>query len=145
MKDDYVIVLDFFPHGKPGDRRTEPVAQCVGERFFNLLEIVVRDDVAVKTKDRIYVGGDKREQVKYIKGKIESRELTNFSRGILEEVINELVLEDEKRFVDFFNTAGPISTRMHSLELLYGIGKKHLWSIIVERRKKPFDSLNDIE
>lgn len=145
MKDDYVIVLDFFPHGKPTDRRSEPIAQCIGDSYFNLLEVVVRENVTVKTKDRVYVGNEKREQVKYIKGKIAPSDLTNFSKGILEEVIAEIVAKNEKRFVDFFNQAGPISTRMHSLELIYGIGKKHLWSILGERKKKPFESFNDME
>jgi len=145
MKDDHVIVLDFFPHGKPNDRRSEPIAQCIGDMFFNLLEVVVREGVAVKTKDRVYIGNDKREQVKYIRGKISVKELTNFSRGILEEVVTELVTNEEKRYVEFFNKAGPISTRMHTLELLYGIGKKHLWTIIDERKKKLFESFQDIE
>jgi len=145
MKDDYVIVLDFFPHGKPTDRRSEPLAQCVGEKYFNLLEVIVRDGVMLKPNDRIYIGSEKRDEVKYIRGKIGLNELTNFSKGILEEVISRLVSENEKRFVEFFNKAGPISTRMHSLELLYGIGKKHLWTIIKERQKKPFESFKDIE
>ena len=42
-KDSYVIVLDFLPHGRPGDRRAEPIAQAIGEKFFNLLEIVIKD------------------------------------------------------------------------------------------------------
>lgn len=145
MKDEYVIVLDFFPTGKPTDRRSEPVAQCIGESYFNLLEVVVRDGVAVKTKDRIYIGADKREEVKYIKGKISPDELTNYARGILEEVVMEIITKNERKFVEFFNKAGPITTRMHSLELLYGIGKKHLWSIIGERKKKLFESFKDLE
>jgi putative nucleotide binding protein len=145
MKDDYVIVLDFFPRGKPTDRRSEPLAQCIGDTYFNLLEVVIRDNVTVKPKDRIYVGDGKRNEVKYIKGKISLNELTNFSKGILEEVILDIVSKNEKRFLDFFNKAGPISTRSHTLELLHGIGKKHMWNIINERKKKPFESFSDIE
>ncbi len=144
MKDDYIIVLDFFPHGKPTDRRSEPLAQCMGEKYFNLLEVIIRDGVTVKTKQKIYVGADKREEVKYIKGRISLNELTNFSRGIIEDIIGDLVSKDEKRFVDFFNRASPISTRMHTLELLYGVGKKHLWTIIEKRREKPFESFKDM-
>ena len=44
-----------------------------------------------------------------------------------------------------FNTAGPLSTRQHQLELIPGIGKKHMWAIIDEREKKPFLSLEDLK
>lgn len=145
MKDEYIIVLDFFPTGKPTDRRSEPVAQCVGENYFNLLEVAIREGVTVKSKDRLYIGSEKRDEVKYIRGKIGMNDLTNYAKDILEEVVTELVTKSEKRFIDFFNKAGPITTRMHSLELMYGIGKKHLWAIIDERKKKPFDSFKDME
>ncbi len=145
MKDEYIIVLDFFPTGKPTDRRSEPVAQCVGENYFNLLEVVIREGITVKAKDRLYIGSEKRAEVKFIRGKVGLNELTNYAKGMLEEVVDELVTKNEAKFVDFFNKAGPITTRMHSLELMYGIGKKHLWAIIDERKKKPFESFEDIE
>lgn len=143
-KDDFIIVLDFLPHGKSSDRRSEPVAQGVGEKFFNLLEIIVKDDVTVKPKDRIYIGDDKRDQVKYIRGRARYDELSSFAKDMLEEVVSELVNKDEKRFVDIFNKAGSLTTRMHSLELLPGIGKHHLWTIIEERKKKPFENFKDL-
>ena len=143
-KDEYVIVLDFLPHGKPGDRKIEPLAQVIGDKFFNLLEIVIKEEVKLKPKDKIYIGDDKREEVKYIRGRIEYRKLTNFARTELEDVIKEIIEKDEKRFVAFFNKAGPITTRLHSLELLPGIGKKHMWEIIKKRREKSFEDFSDL-
>ena len=143
-KDDYVIVLDFLPHGKPTDRRGEPIAQVIGEQFFNLLEIVVKEGVGLKTGDRIYVGPEKRDHVKYIRSRISYNDLTNFAKSELENVVEELMSKNEKRFVEFFNQAGPITTRLHSLELLPGIGKKHMWAIINERKKKPFENFSDL-
>ena len=145
MKDEYVIVLDFLPHGKSSDRKAEPLIQTIGEKFLNLLEIVIRDDVKVKLGDRIYIGEEKREKVKYIRGRIDHSELTSFARSELEDVINEFIKKDEKRFVNFFNIAGPITTRLHSLELLPGIGKKHLWDLITERKKKPFENFKELQ
>lgn len=145
MKDEYVIVLDFLLHGKPGDRRAEPLAQVVGEKFFNLLEIVVKENINLKPRDRVYIGEEKREQVKYIRGRINYGDLTSFAKNELESVIVELIERDEKRFIDFFNKAGPITTRFHSLELLPGIGKKHLWSIIEQRKKKAFENFKDLQ
>jgi putative nucleotide binding protein len=143
-KDEYIIVLDFLPHGKPGDRKVEPVAQAVGDKFFNLLEVAIKEEIKLKPKDRIYIGVDKREKVKYIRSRIGYRELTNFARTELEDVVKEIIDTDEKRFVDFFNRAGPITTRLHSLELLPGIGKKHMWEIIKSRRQKPFENFLDL-
>ena len=51
----------------------------------------------------------------------------------------------EKRFVDFFNNAQPLTTRMHQLELLPGLGKKHMWEILEVRKTKPFESFEDIK
>lgn len=143
-KDDFIIVLDFLPHGKATDRRAEPLALGIGEKYFNLLEVVIKEGVTIKQKERLYIGDDKREQVKYIRGRARYEELTSFGRDMLEEVITEIVSKDENRFVDFFNKAGALTTRMHSLELLPGIGKKHLWSILAQRKAKPFESFKDL-
>jgi len=144
-KDDYVIVFDFLPFGKPGDRKSEPLAQVLGDKFFNLLEIAIKEDEKVKTKDKIYIGEEKRDKVKYIRGRIFFDDLTSYAKSLVEEVLNELVEKDEKRFVDFFNKARPVTTRLHSLELLPGIGKKHLWQIIEERKKKSFESFKELQ
>lgn len=144
-KDEFVIVLDFLPHGKATDRKAEPLAQVLGEKYFSLLEVVIRDNVTVKPEDRVYIGESKRDEVKYIKGRITYDELTGFAKTQLEKVVENLIKNNEKRFVDFFNRAGPISPRLHSLELLPGIGKKHLWKIIEERKKKKFESFEEIQ
>lgn len=145
VKDDYTIVLDFLPYGKAGDRKSEPLAQAIGEKYFNLLEVVIKEDLAVKPKDKIYIGDEKRDQVKYIRGRISYNDLTSFAKSLLEEVLDELTTKEEKRFVDFFNRAGPITTRMHSLELLPGIGKKHLWQIIEGRKRKKFENFKELQ
>jgi len=57
----------------------------------------------------------------------------------------ELVKTQEKRFVDFFNNSQPVTPRMHSLELLPGIGKKSMWQVVNMRERKPFASYKDIQ
>jgi putative nucleotide binding protein len=47
--------------------------------------------------------------------------------------------------LDFFNTAPPLSTRMHSLELIPGLGKKRMWEIIEERKGAPFKDFEDLK
>jgi putative nucleotide binding protein len=52
---------------------------------------------------------------------------------------------NETKFVEFFNKSAPLTTRMHQIELLPGVGKKHMWEIIEERKDKPFESFADIK
>ena len=60
-------------------------------------------------------------------------------------MIKEIVQKNENRFVQFFNSAQPLTTRMHQLELLPGLGKKHMWEILEERDTEPFKHFNDIK
>jgi len=144
MKDDYVIVLDFLPRGKASDRKAESLAQTIGENFFNLLEVVIKNGMIVKPGDRLYIGEGKRNEVKYIRGRISYRELTSYAKDELEKIIEELIKKNEKKFVEFFNRAGPVTTRLHCLELLPGVGKKHMWQIIEERKKEKFKDFEDL-
>jgi putative nucleotide binding protein len=144
LRDDNVVVLDFLPRGH-STGRMEPIAQVIGEKYFSLLEVVVKPDVLLKSGDKTYIGEAKRDQIDHIKRRIGINDLTSFSRSELPFVVEKLVKDNEARFVDFFNKSQPISTRLHQLELLPGIGKKHLWDIIEERKKGPFTSFDDIK
>lgn len=144
LKDDNVIVLDFLPAGHSTGRR-EPIAQTIGKMYFSLLEIVIKKGITVKNMDVIYIGADKRDQVDHIKRRITVNDLTSFAKSELEFVVEKIVNEDEKRFVNFFNTSGSISTRMHQIELLPGFGKKHMFDILDQRRKGEFKSFQDVQ
>ena len=67
------------------------------------------------------------------------------SKSELIFAITEIICEKEKEFIQFFNSAGPITIRKHSFELISGIGKKHLHDLIYERDSKPFLSFEDIK
>lgn len=144
--EDFVYILDFIPSGKPDDKKGEPVAQAVGEKNFTLLELVPKRDKLFKPKDRVYVGEklDERESVDHIRGRIEYKELTRTSQLELEELLDVLVAAQEQRFVDFFNRAGSVTTKLHQIELIPGIGKKHMWEILDQRDKKKFESFADL-
>lgn len=144
-RDEYGIVLDFMPYGKPGDIKREPLAQIIGNKYFNLLEVVIKQDKKVEIKEKVYIGNKERDKVKYIKGRIKYDDLTSLAKTTLEEVLEDLITSNEQRLVKLFNIAGPITNRLHSLELLPGVGKKHLWKIIEERKNKPFESFEDIK
>lgn len=142
-KEENVIVLDFLPHGKSGEATKEPVAQVIGENNFTLLEVVTRSDVQLSARQNIYVGREERKEVDHIKGRITYPELTSSSQKELHDIIHEIVKKRETDFVGFLNRAGPINIRSHMLELLPGIGKKHLDAIMAARTTKPFESFAD--
>ncbi|MFT4312444.1 MAG: DUF655 domain-containing protein [Candidatus Woesearchaeota archaeon] len=148
LKEEYGIVLDFLPNGYPFDKgssyKKTPIVQAIGTTNFILLELVPKRDIHLKAHDSVYIGQGKRDHIHHINGKIGLDKLTGTARAELQYVIEDMIDEDEKRFVDFFNKSQPLSMRMHQLELLPGLGKKHMWEIIEERRE-PFTSFEDIK
>ena len=148
-KEEIAIVLDFLPNGYPFDTRPmfkkTPVAQAIGKEHFTLLELVPKKGVFLQPYEEVYIGEGKRDKIHHIVGKLPVAKLTATANSELEFVIKSLVEKDQKRFIDFFNNAQPLTTRMHQLELLPGLGKKHMWEIIEERKNKPFESFADIK
>jgi putative nucleotide binding protein len=150
--EEYAYVLDFLPHGKPGVRptgragyRAGALIQCVGEEFFTILEALTKEGLMLKPSDRVCVGKGSREEVTYIIGRVGFEELTAAAKAELPLVISKVVVNREKWFVNFFNTARAITPRMHALELVPGIGKKYMWQVINERTRKPFESFDDLQ
>lgn len=144
-KDEWALVLDFLSQGRYSMDRSQPVAQVMGENYFSLLEVIVREDVKLKPEDRVYIGDKKREKIKYIRGRIEFKDLTAAAKDQLIDTIRHIMNKSPGPFLDFFNKSGAITTRLHQLELLPGIGKKHLWAIINERKNEPFKSFEDLK
>lgn len=148
IKEEKAIILDFLPHGHPFDtrpsHRRSPIAQAIGKDHFILLELVPKKGIILQLHEEVYMGEGKRDKIHHIVGKIPLSKLTQTGRSELDLVLKELAKNNEKRFVNFFNKAQPINMRRHQIELLPGIGKKHMWEIIEEREKKPFESFEDL-
>ena len=143
------VILDFLPNGYPFDERPmymkTPVAQALGKEHFVLLELVPKKGIHLNLYEEVYIGEGKRDKIHHIVGKIPMSKLTRTAKSELEFVIKDIVEKNEKKFIDFFNNAMPLSTRMHQIELLPGVGKKHMWEIINSREEKPFESFDDIK
>jgi len=147
-KEETAIILDFLNNGYPFDSRPShlktPIAQALGKTHFVLLEVVPKKGVFLQPLEEVYIGEGKRDKVHHIIGRLPLDKLTTTAKSELRFVIEDLVIKNEKIFVEFFNKAMPLTTRMHQLELLPGLGKKHMWEIIEERRD-PFQSFEDIK
>lgn len=147
-KEEYAIILDFLPHGYPMDKRPmhlkTSIAQALGKSTLVLLELVPKKDAFLQPHEEVYIGEGKRDKVHHIVGRIVPERLTETAKSELNYVIEEIVNNNEGKFVDFFNRAGPLNTRMHQLELLPGIGKRHMLAIVIARGEKQFSSFKDI-
>lgn len=141
------VVLDFLPRGSPNDDRPQyersPVAFAVGETDFRLVEVVLTDDAGINIGDRIEIKppGDNLKTLRTVS----YDDLSSTAESELEYAIEEIIDGDETRFVDFYNDAQPITTRLHVLNLLPGIGKKLRNNVLDARKQRPFESFEDIE
>jgi putative nucleotide binding protein len=145
-KDDYVRILDFLPRGKsdvPPHKR-KPIAQAIGEKFFSLLEVVPKTGVTLESGERVYIGENVRDKVDHIERRIKYDWLTPTAKTELGIILVDVVKEQGEKFVEFYNTAGTISTRLHKLEILPRIGKRHRDDIVREREIAHFTSFEDM-
>ncbi len=149
VREERVLVLDFLPNGYPLDPRPihkkTAIIQTIGKDHFTLLELVPKKGITLKLMQDVYIGPEKRGEIEHIIGRLPMHKLTGTAKQELEFVIKEIVHTNPAKFIEFFNKAQPLSTRMHQLELLPGLGKKHMWEIIEAREEKPFESFADIK
>jgi len=146
-REENAIILDYLPHGYANDQSNlkSPVAQALGVEFLTLLELIPKREVFLQPHQAVYIGEGKRDDIHHIKGRIPPEKLTSTAKGELLHAIEKVVQDNETKFVEFFNKAQPLSMRMHQLELLPGLGKKHMWEVINARKGKPFTSFDDLK
>ena len=142
-KEEYAIVLDYLPYGYPMGGKMNPIVQAIGEKNLTLLELIPRRGVTLAPKEKVYIGPEKRDKIYFISGRLQKDKLTETAKAQLQEYVEKIVSEQEKRFVDFFNKAQALNTRMHQIELIPGFGKKHTQEILEAREEKPFESFED--
>lgn len=151
IPDDTAVVLDFLPQGNPFDKHPEhkrvPVAQVVGDKYFTLFELVVPEGEHFEIGEKIYVGQDYigKGPIKSISGPIEYNDLTTVAKENLPNILAQIIKENERTFVKIFNLAGSITLKMHVLELFPSIGKRTLNVILEERKRKPFETFEEME
>jgi putative nucleotide binding protein len=147
--EEYAYILDYLPHGRPGVPRTSHsssgVIQMIGESYFTLLEAAPKRDAIYNIRERIFVGKGNRGLVTHILGRIGYEDLTSGSKAELPQIIETIIKSNEWRFVDFVNNSQSLTPRMHSLELIPGIGKRIMFQIIDLRERVPFESFIDIK
>jgi putative nucleotide binding protein len=146
--EEYAYILDFLKQGKLDMRRQvytrDPVAQAIGEDFFTLLELTPKKGVTFQQGERVFIGVGNRDKIDHVKRRIEHEELTATAKTEIKYIVEKIVNNNEEYFSNFFNESRPLTTRMHQLELLPGIGKKLMWEILEERKKSLFKNFEDV-
>ncbi len=147
-KEDIASILDYLHYGYPDDPRPiyqkKPIIQGLGEKHFVLMELIPKENATPSVQDKVYIGDGERPVIDHVKRRITYKELTHGAQVELPSAIEKIILANEARFLVFFNDAYPITTRLHMLELLPGIGKKLMWGIIEERKKGKFTCFKNL-
>lgn len=121
------------------------IIQAVGEGRLTLLELLGMQNANFELGERVYIGREGRNKIASVLGKLEYNSISPSAKNDLSNIVEKIVLSSEERFVAYINNAPPVTPRIHSLELIPGIGKTYMMGIIREREKKAFVSFLDIQ
>jgi putative nucleotide binding protein len=147
--EDYAYILDFLPQGLPDEKRYKrgPVAYGIGNYQFKLLELSPKSDATLQVGEKVYIGKepDLRKKILHVKRRIGYNDLTNAAQSELPFILLDIIKADPERFLKVYNDAQAVTTRLHMLELIPGLGKKTMWAIIEERKKSQFKDFTDLE
>jgi putative nucleotide binding protein len=150
--EDWAWELEFLPHGYVDDPRPmhlrDPILQVLGEHYFSILEVIIDRDQGGSFKfepgKRDFIGKGDPNVVGHRFKRIGYNNLTINAKAELPRILELIVAADPARFLAFFNNSQSITTKMHQLELLPGIGKKTMWQVIDARKKKLFATFAEI-
>ena len=145
--EEYAYVLDFVQRGKSTTVRGREgiIIQAIGEERLTLLELLGIQNMSFEAGERLYIGREGRDKVLSVLGRLEYSNISQTAKNELTNIVEKIVVTNERRFVDFINTAQPVTPRIHALELIPGIGKTYMMTMIKERDKKMFESFSDVQ
>lgn len=139
-----VVLLDVLPNGRPDDSRPQyrksPVAYGLGTEAFRLYELAIEEAADASVSD--WIGLDDANVGRY--HEVSFDDLTRNAVTEVEYAVEAVVERDERWFVEFYNEAGPITLRLHQLNLLPGIGKQLRNKVLDERKRGPFESFEEV-
>lgn len=145
--EEYAYVLDFTLRGKSLTIRGREgiIIQAIGENRLTLLELLGIQNANFDIGERVYIGKEGRNKIISVLGKLQYDSISQTAKNELPPIVEKIVLANEERFVTYINSAQPITPRIHSLELIPGIGKTYMMSIINDREKNKFTSFSDVQ
>lgn len=145
--EEYAYVLDFNSRGKSSTVRGRDgiIITAIGEDRLTLLEILGVPNSTFEVGEKIYIGKEGRTKVLSVLGKMEYDKISSSAQTELDSVVEDIVTTNEEKFVTYLNNAQPLTPRIHALELIPGIGKTYMKTMLEEREKKKFESYQDLQ
>ncbi|MFX0060628.1 MAG: DUF655 domain-containing protein [Candidatus Hermodarchaeota archaeon] len=148
LSDPVIYVLDFLPQGRSisSSRHGPPhsTVYALGATTFSILEIHFKEGtISTGAPEKLNLQKHK-SNITRIR-RINYELLTSEAKSELPAILDDIVDDQETRFVEFFNNARPITNRLHQLRLLPGIGETRMWDILEARKKAPFKSYQDLK
>ena len=145
--EEHAYVLDFNPRGKSTTVRGRDgiIITAIGENRLTLLEVLGIPNSTFEIGEKIYIGKEGRTKVLSVLGKMEYDGISSSAQSELEAVVENIVTDNESKFVEYLNKAQPLTPRIHALELIPGIGKTYMKIMLEEREKKKFESYLDLQ
>ncbi len=145
--EEHAYVLDYNSRGKSSTVRGREgiIVTAIGEDRLTLLEVLGIPNSTFEIGEKIYIGKEGRTKVLSVLGKMEYDKISSSAQSELETVIETIVTTNESKFVLYLNNAQPLTPRIHALELIPGIGKTYMKTMLEEREKKKFESYQDLQ
>ena len=145
--EEHAYVLDFNPRGKSSTVRGREgiIVTAIGEDRLTILEVLGVDNSVFEIGEKIYIGKEGRTKVLSVLGKMDYEHVSSSAQSELDTVIETIVTVNESKFVEYLNNARPLTPRIHALELIPGIGKTYMKTMLEEREKKKFESYQDLQ
>ena len=145
--EEYAYVLDYNLRSKSITVRGREglILQAIGEGRLTLLELLGVQNASFEIGERVFIGREGRNKILSVLGKLEYGAISASAKNDLPNIVDKIVLSSEQRFVSYINNSPPVTPRIHSLELIPGIGKTYMRSIIKERERKKFDSFSEVQ
>ena len=145
--DEYAYVLDFNSRGKSHTVRGRDgiIITAIGENRLTILEVLGIPNSTFEIGEKIYIGKEGRTKVLSVLGKMDYDKISSSAQSELPTVVENIVTVNESKFVAYLNNARPLTPRIHALELIPGIGKTYMKTMLEEREKKQFESYQDLQ
>ena len=138
-------IIDFYPQGKSLSRKRSndynPLAVIVTANYFEFFDVILSLGSEFSPQEQLIIKSNDKRIINI--NKINFSQLSSSALDILPSIIKDIVVAFEIRYIKFLNQAHPLTTQMHQLRLLPGVGQKRMWAILESRKKTPFTSFND--
>lgn len=111
------------------------IIHCITERHLHLIKARASPGCGILTPgQKLELPTEEgSEKIALVLGNDRYRELPNPAQAAIIDVMKEILTENPKSCMEFYNRAGPVSLKFHAFQLLPGIGQKKATQMMKSR------------